>query len=361
MERAEPPARVLANALLVLPDRSIEGDLIIRGSAIAALAAPGKGDGAEIWDLDGRRVAPGRIDAHTHGGWGIDFYTDGAERLVEAAARFAEIGVTTLLPTLHAAPPEEMLDRIAEAARACAACPALHGIHLEGPFISADRRGALPEAGILPYDDRLMERILAAAAGSLRVLTFAPEVVPAAALRRIRSAGVRLSVGHTAAGSDVTRAAIREGAWRATHLPNAMAPIHHRGSGPVLPLLLDERVRVEVIADGVHVDDDFLRLVLALKGRKGVMAVSDSIPAAGLGATEGGFAGGVVTSDGRRAARGDGTLAGSVMFLPAALERLEGELGLTPWEIAALGSSTAAADLGLPRTGRIASGCRADL
>jgi len=363
-----PAVRVLRNAECVLPDRVLLADLVLRGPVIDALAPAGEGDAelpggerAEMYDLGGRRTTPGIIDLHIHGGFGIDFQRDAPERVAAGAERLAAAGVTTLLLTLVSAPEEELLDRLSTAARACELSPAFAGIHLEGPFIARDRRGALPEAGVLPYDDARMERILSAAGGKLRVLTFAPEAIPVAALRRIRARGVSLSIGHTDGDAAATRAAIDAGAWRATHICNAMPPVHHRAPGPALECLLDPRVRCEVICDGVHVDDRIIALARRLKGPEGVVAVSDAMPLAGLGPAAGEFCGHEVQSDGTRAILDDGTLAGSVMFLPDALRRTGTALDLAPSDLVALGSTAPALDLGLPRNGRIGRGCRADL
>ncbi len=356
-----PPIRVLRNATLVLPDRCLEGDLLLQEKQILSLARAGEGEGEEIWDLQGRHVAPGLIDLHTHGGWGIDFSHDPVERLVALGEHYARSGVTRLLVTLVPAPEHEMLECLKQAARACQASPVLVGIHLEGPFLARERRGALPEAGILPYDPGLMQRLLKAGGGFLRVMTFAPEAIPLQDLPKIESSGVRLSVGHTCADAATTEAALGAGVTRATHLCNAMPPVHHRSSGPVVPLLLDSRVSVEVIADGFHLEDRFLELILAVKEKGTVVAVSDSIPLAGLAPGEREFAGTVVTSDGRRATRPDGTLAGSVTPLFAALKRVQEQLQLPLEEVWRLGSLAPAQDLGLKGSGRIGSGCHADL
>lgn len=353
--------KVLRNAEVVLPDRTLLADVVLRGPTIDLLTSPGGGTGVETHDLEGRRVTPGMIDLHIHGGWGVDFYRDSPETIAESAERFAAIGVTTLLLTLHPGPEEELLDRLHSAAIACTLSDAFAGIHLEGPFIARDRKGALPEAGILPYTPRTMERLLLAAAGKLRVMTFAPEAIPTAEVRRIRSLGVNPSIGHTSADAEDTRAAIDAGAWRATHLCNAMPPIHHREAGPIPELLLDPRVRVELICDGQHVDDRVIELVRRTKGPDALMTVSDAMPLAGLGSAAGTFCGAEVQTDGVQATLEDGTLAGSVTFLPDAVHRTARALELDPSVAVRLASTVPALDLGLPRTGRIGRGCRADL
>jgi len=355
------PPRVLRNAEVVLPDRTALADLVLRGPTIDSLLPPGRGQGVEVHDLGGRRVTPGLIDLHVHGGWGVDFYRDDAERIASVADRFLASGVTSLLLTLHTGPIDEMLDRIANAADACELSPVFAGIHLEGPFLARDRKGALPEEGIHAYDAELLGRIVEAAHGKLRVMTFAPESLPPAALGGLHSLGVGLSIGHTSSDAAAVRQAIAAGARRCTHLCNAMPPIHHRDPGPIVELLLDDRVRVEVIPDGRHLDDRVLEMILRLKGPDRVIAVSDAMPLAGLGAAAGSFCGQEVQTDGERATLADGTLAGSVTFLPEALARTASALQLSPSRLVSLGCTAAAQDLGLPRTGRIGSGGRADL
>lgn len=353
--------QVLRNGTITLPDRSVAGDLILESGRIRSLAPAGQGRGEILWDLEGRRIAPGLIDLHTHGGWGVDFARDSVDRMVEAATLFAKAGVSRLLPTLYPGPIDWMLDRLAVCAEACEASSSLVGIHLEGPFLAKDRKGALPEAGILEFEPELFDRLLQASKGQLRIMTFAPDVVPVAWIRKIQSTGVTLSIGHTSASADETEAAIRAGVTRATHLCNAMPGIHHRDPGPIVSLLLDSRVRTEVIADGVHLDDRFLRLILQCKGLDGVIAVSDSMPLAGLGACTGEFAGVEIMSDGKRACRQDGALAGSVATLYQALERTQESLGLSAHERFRLGATAAAEDLPHSHLGRIATGAPADL
>lgn len=355
------PVRVLRGANLVLPDRVVTGDLLLRDHWIERLAPAGQGRGQEIWNLEGFRIAPGFIDLHTHGGWGVDFAVDGVDRICEAAASYGRIGVTRLLITLVPRPWNELLEQLHVAAQACEREPSYIGIHLEGPFLCRDRRGALPEAGIIDYTPERWAALHEAARGQLRIMTFAPEAIPITDLSRIRGQGCILSIGHTSADHLLTRAAIRAGAWRATHLCNAMPGIHHRNPGPIIPLLMDERVRVEVIADGEHLDDEMLRFIIRSKGDEAVVAVSDSMPLTGMGPASCEFAGTEVVSDGCRVTHPDGTLAGSVTPLSTSLLRLERELGLKLPQISRLGSVAPAADLGLPRIGRIATGHRADL
>jgi N-acetylglucosamine-6-phosphate deacetylase len=352
---------VLRDVEAVLPDRVSRADLVIEGAVIVALAGPGTASGDEIWDLGGRRITPGLIDAHIHGSHGTDFTSGDAETIASCAEDLAARGVTTIYPTIIPGTEQEMLSAIRECLRASELSPSILGIHLEGPFVSTGRMGALPEAGFHTWDESLFGRLVEAGSGQLRIMTFAPEEIPLTAQKKFGLVGVHGSIGHTCADAKQTNAAIAAGARRCTHLCNAMAPMHHRDPGPVTALLLDDRVRCEVILDGHHLDDETVRLALRMKGAGGLMAVSDAMPLTGLGVSSGTFCGQEVCSDGSRATLKNGTLAGSVTLLPAALARTAGALGLDDSLISAIGSSNAAEDLGLPKRGKIQSGYRADL
>ncbi|MGE4620303.1 MAG: amidohydrolase family protein [Planctomycetota bacterium] len=355
------PKVVLRDAQAVLPDRTLRADIVMQGSVIAALAAPGTASGDEIWDLGGRRVMSGLIDAHIHGAGGVDFTAADAETIAGCAEQLAMAGVTTIYPTIVPGSEPQMISALKECARAKELSSSILGIHLEGPFVSGGRRGALPVAGVHSWDEQLFDRLHDAANGQLRIMTFAPEEIPISAQKRFSAVGVLGSIGHTCANAEQTRASIDAGVRRCTHLCNAMPAIHHRDPGPVMELLLDKRVRCEVILDGHHLDDEMVKMAMKLKGADGLMAVSDAMPLANLGVSTGVFCGQEVCSDGSRATLTDGTLAGSVTLLPEALKRTGEKLGLALPELAALGSANAAADLCLPRRGLIRSDYRADL
>lgn len=357
----DPRVRVLRNASAVLPSRTVSADVVIQSGRIQSLCPAESAVGDEIWDLRGRELGPALVDSHTHGGWGVDFATAGVDDMVRAARLYARAGVARLLPTLYPGPVDWMLERLRDLAQACERSPALVGIHLEGPFLAADRRGALPEAGILPFDSTLLDRLTEASAGWLRVMTFAPEAIPTERYRALQSRGLVLSIGHTSCDADRALDAVRAGVHRATHLCNAMPVMHHRAPGPVVPLLLDSRVRVEIIVDGIHLADPFLQLVLSLKPADRVLAVSDSMPLTGLGPAHGDFAGQSVQSDGARVTAADGTLAGSVTALLPALERTAAALGLSRTRLYQLGATAPAIDLPHSHPGRIATGAPADL
>jgi N-acetylglucosamine-6-phosphate deacetylase len=262
------------------------------------------------------------------------------------------------------------------------------GIHLEGPFLSAARCGAQDPRHMIAPDVAAFERLHAAAAGRLRVITVAPELPGATALIKAAArAGVIAAVGHTDATADITSAAVDAGASHATHVFNGMRPLHHREPGPVGALLDRAEVSCEVIADGVHLHDTAIRLVARAVGPGRLVLITDAMAAAGmpdghyrLGSMRVDVAGGVArlaaeahpataragpadASAGPAGANAGpaGAIAGSTATM-ASVVRHAIAAGLPVTEVAAAASTTPARVLGLgDRTGALRVGLDADL
>ncbi|MDT7766652.1 MAG: N-acetylglucosamine-6-phosphate deacetylase, partial [Mycobacterium sp.] len=225
--------------------------------AVGTGAAPRAADR----DLGAVTVAPGFVDTHVHGGGGANFSTGSAADTSIAVALHRRHGTTTLVASLVTAGPAELLRQVVELADDVRA-GVIAGIHLEGPWLSARRCGAHAPSLMRDPGPAEIDRVLDAGAGSIRMVTLAPERDGAiAAIERIVGAGVVAAVGHTEATYQQTRAAIRAGATVGTHLFNALRPISTREPGPVIALLEDSRVTVELITDGVHVDAALYRHV----------------------------------------------------------------------------------------------------
>jgi N-acetylglucosamine-6-phosphate deacetylase len=249
-------------------------------SAVGAGPAPRPADR----DLGGATVTPGFVDTHLHGGGGANFST--AERVdtATAVAFHRRHGTTTLVASLVTAGPEDLLRQVAALADDVRS-GVLDGIHLEGPWLSTQRCGAHQPSLMRDPDPAEIDRVLEAGGGTIRMVTIAPERDGAvAAIRQIVDADVVAAVGHTEATYDQTRAAIDAGATVGTHLFNAMRPINTREPGPVIALLEDLRVTVELITDGVHVDPALYRHVCRSAGPDRVSLVTDSMAAAGMSA-----------------------------------------------------------------------------
>jgi N-acetylglucosamine-6-phosphate deacetylase len=249
------------------------------------------------------------------------------------------------------------------------------GLHLEGPFLAAARCGAQDPRHMIAPDVAAFDRLLARAAGWLRVITLAPELPGATDLiTAAAQAGVIAAVGHTDATADVTAAAVDAGASHATHLFNGMRPLHHREPGPVGALLDRDEVSCEVIADGVHLHDTAIRLVARAAGPGRLVLITDAMAAAGmpdgryrLGSMWVDVAGGearLAAGAGSGASAGprvSGAIAGSTATM-ASVVRHAVAAGLPVTDVAAAASTNPARVLGLAgRTGALCPGLDADL
>jgi len=201
----------------------------------------------------------------------------------------------------------------------------LEGMHIEGPFISKQFPGAQNVGCILPPDPALMGQIIDAADGMPLLFTVAPEAEGGLdAIDYLISRGCRVSAGHTGAGPDCVREAIRRGLRSFTHTFNGMPPIHHRAPGTVTMALGERCAYAELICDGIHIAPEVIKLAYAAKGADGLILVSDSITAAGLPDGDYSLAGdGVIVKDGRATtAANPNTLAGSTTNLLTELRNL---------------------------------------
>ncbi len=233
-------------------------------------------------DLGAVTVVPGFVDTHLHGGGGANFSAADHAETATAAAFHRRLGTTTMVASLVTAGPEDLVRQVASLAEDVRS-GVIDGIHLEGPWLSTLRCGAHQPALMRDADPAEIGRVIEAGGGAIRMVTIAPERDGAlAAIRQIVDAGVVAAVGHTEATYDQTRAAIDAGASVGTHLFNAMRPINTREPGPVIALLEDPRVTVELITDGVHVDPALYRLVCRSAGSDRVSLVTDSMAAAGM-------------------------------------------------------------------------------
>jgi len=369
--RTLPPSRLLTGGRVVTPEGVLSpGWIRLAGNVIDA-AGPGAATdqpGLPVTDLHGAWVLPGFVDMHVHGGGGTSFTEGPADDARRAAEFHRGHGSTTIVASLVTAPLADLEARAAMLA-GLAREGVIAGIHLEGPFLSAARCGAQDPRHMITPDVAAFERLHAAAAGHLRVITLAPELPGSAAL--IKAAvrgGVIAAVGHTDATADITSAAVDAGASHATHLFNGMRPLHHREPGPVGALLDRHEVTCEVIADGVHLHDTVIRLAARASGPGRLVLITDAMAAAGmpdgryrLGSMLVDVAGGVARLAGAAAADPVGAIAGSTATM-AGVVRHAVVAGLPVTDVAAAASTTPARVLGLgDRTGALGPGLDADL
>lgn len=275
---------------------SLRGRLLVDGKLITGTLtwSSGRIDGVELeGEIGGAElpiVAPGFIDLHVHGFGGFD-PLDASGGLDGMARALAAAGTTAFQPTLFPAAPET-LGRHAEtvwanASRLGARGARVIGLHLEGPFVNPRTAGALPVADLAVPSPAALRAILGSASGDgrgVRTMTLAPELPGAAELvRELARSHVRVSLGHSAATAAEARAAARDGACGATHLFNAMAPLHHREAGLAGFALTDAALACELIGDLVHVGAEAIELALRARGPQSLCLVSDALRGAGTG------------------------------------------------------------------------------
>ena len=289
--------------------------------------------GADVVDAAGAVLTPGFIDLHGHGGGGYSF-DDGAEAIGRALAVHRAHGTTRSVLSLVANPVPTLERSLAAIADIADRDPLVLGSHLEGPFLAPGRKGAHNPDFLISPSAAFTEQLAAAARGTLRQVTIAPELPGALeAIAAFAAAGVVVAVGHTEADEALAQAAFDRGARLLTHAFNAMPGIGHREPGPVVAAIRDERVTAELILDGVHVHPDVARLLLdAADGR--VALITDAMAAAGSadGAYRLGSLDVTVVDAVARLTKADGSpgsIAGSTLTLDRALRLAVRQCGLS--------------------------------
>jgi N-acetylglucosamine-6-phosphate deacetylase len=323
--------------------------------------------GAQVLGFPGATLGPAFFDVHIHGAAGHDVM-EATPHALEAVGRFlASRGTSTYLATTVTAPLDTTFRALDGLANEIAKLPQpgrarLLGIHLEGPFLSHEKRGVQPAEHLLAPSIATFDRLVDAAHGHVRLMTLAPELPGAVELaKHASSRGVRVSLGHSNATAAETRTVIAAGAVSATHTFNAMRPLDHREPGILGTVLTTDTLFSELICDGIHTDPEIVRLWWRAKGPERAILVTDAMAAAGMPDGEyqlGGFP--VQVKDGRATARG--VLAGSVLTLDRALSNFVRFTGATIDQGLRLLSTNPAAMTGLAhRAGNLAPGKSANL
>jgi len=273
---------------------------------------------------------PGFIDVHIHGAGGRDVMEGSEEALVAVTKKVAKFGTTSLLATTVTAGADDTCRAVAGVSKYITTQhetseprAEILGIHFEGPFLSKERRGAQPAQFLQLPSAEYLERLLRAASGNARILTIAPELFGAMpCIDAARSLGMVVSIGHTDATYEQARVAVAHGAHHATHVYNGMRPFTHRDPGVIGAVLTTPELTAELIADGVHVDEVAMKVLLQAKGAGGIVLISDGISATGmpdgsymLGDQEVAVSGGICRT-------ADGKLAGSTLTLDRSLRNV---------------------------------------
>jgi N-acetylglucosamine-6-phosphate deacetylase len=335
---------------------TIEGDRITR-------VGPGSAPGGEVRDLGGAWLAPGFIDTQVNGGGGVLFNdcptVDCIDAIGQAHRRF---GTTGFLPTLIS-DDLSVIDTAITAVESAIArgVPGVLGIHIEGPFLNASRKGIHDASKFRTLDDRAIALLTRLKTGRTLV-TLAPETTTPAMITRLVQAGAVVAAGHTDADYPTTRAALDAGMTGFTHLFNAMSPLTSREPGAVGAALEDINSWCGLIVDGRHVDPVVLRLALRCRPRNRFMLVTDAMPSVGSPDDHFMLQGRRISVRDGVCLDPDGVLAGSDLNMAAAVRNAHELMELDLPAALALATTNPAEFLGLgDRRGRIQPGLAADL
>ena len=309
--------------------------VLIEDGQLAAITtqrdAPGHDEHIDYGD---GTICPAYLDVHVHGGMGHDVMEATPAALERVGGFLAKHGVGAYLATTVTAPVDTILRSLDGLAKIIQRPTGRHpqengavplGIHLEGPFLSHEKRGVHPPGDLQRPSIALFDRFWAASAGTIRLMTIAPEVAGAdssdeamALIEHATKLGVRISLGHSNADTRTTLRAITAGAVSATHTFNAMRALDHRDPGILGTVLDTETLFAELICDGIHVDPALVRLFWKVKGVERAILITDGMSAAGM--PDGEYMLGdlkVQVSNGR--CMHEGRLAGSILTLDQAV------------------------------------------
>ncbi|MBX3054418.1 MAG: N-acetylglucosamine-6-phosphate deacetylase [Caldilineaceae bacterium] len=315
-------------------------------------------------DAAGCFLLPGFIDLHIHGGAGHDTMDATPTSLPAISTFIARHGVTGFTPTTMTAPHPPTVAAVQNISRSLAQVmpgAAILGVHLEGPYISPRFPGAQAKENIRPANLAEFGELLAA--GPVKLITLAPEEAGAGALiDAALAAGVRVIIGHSAASYEQAIAAFDRGVSQATHTFNAMTGLHHRKPGVVGAVLSDDRIFAQLIADTVHVHPAAMAVLARCKGLDRLLLITDAIRATGLPDGESELGGQPVFVRDGQCRLADGTLAGSILTMDAALRHFIAATGWPLEKAWPVTSRTPATALGIAdEYGSVSPGYRADL
>lgn len=357
---------IIRNATVYTPNKIIRNGAVLVGAGqiLDVLEANQVrwNSQATVMDATGLHLVPGFIDLQLNGAIGLDFTTE-PRSIWPVAAYLPRTGVTSFLPTIVTAP----LTAVAAAQKIITSGPPRGfqgatplGLHVEGPFLHPDKKGAHNPAYLQrPTAEKVADW---SSENGARLVTLAPELDGALeVVRLLTKRGVVVSAGHSTATFAQAKAGFDAGICYGTHLFNAMPPLHHREPGLAGALLADERAALGLIVDGEHVHPEMVKWVWRLVGNGRLNLITDGMAA--LGMPPGNYSLGdfAVIVDETTARLPNGTLAGSLLTLDTAVRNLITFTGCTLAEALPTVTSTPANLLGLPHKGRIAPTCDADL
>jgi N-acetylglucosamine-6-phosphate deacetylase len=342
-----------------------QADVLIEDSTIVAVG-PGVAASmtCERIDAAGRIVAPGFVDIHIHGGAGHDTMDGTREAIEGIAAYIVTRGVTSFCPTTMTAPADDIMASV-QAVHECQRNPIQGaqplGVHLEGPYIAAAKKGAQPEQHVRTATSLGYEGFFSL--GNVRLISLAPEIEENRSLiAYARSRGASVAVGHSAASFEQVAEAVKLGVNHSTHTFNQMEGIHHRRPGTVGAALMLDDIYAQFIADGIHLHPAIVGMIVRLKGPEHAVLVTDAIRGAGMPDGEYELGGQPILVKEGAVHLADGTLAGSTLTMDRGVRNIAAFTGRPLRECIQMATLTPARSISVSnRKGSLEPGKDADI
>ena len=371
---------IFTNARIVLPDTILDDHYLSVKNGVIESIGKGTPDRKQLnscttVDCGGQYLSPGFIDIHCHGGGGADFMDGHMEDILTAARAHLIHGTTGICPTTLTCSDEELFtffESFRQAREVTEQMPHLLGIHLEGPYFSPAQAGAQPPKYLVHPSPEHYHEILRRGQGNIVRWSAAPELPGALELGdELAGKGIKVSMGHSDAGFEDIVNAMEHGYSQITHFYSAMSTITRKRGRRVLGLIecgyLFDRLKVEIIADGIHLPPELLKLILKCKNHDDICLVTDSMRGAGmpdgpslLGSKKNGVP--VIIEDGIANMPDFSSFAGSVATTDRLVRVMVQKAGLPVWEAVKMASLNPASFLGIQETyGSIQPGKSADL
>ncbi|MDD3655947.1 MAG: N-acetylglucosamine-6-phosphate deacetylase [Atribacterota bacterium] len=364
---------VILNGTIFTPFQSFEGHIMIEKGKIISVT-PIKDSTkdsssfgqAEILEARNKYIMPGFIDLHVHGGDGADVMDGEYGAIKKIAANHCHYGTTAFLPTTLTMSKDDIiksLQSIGEARLKGTGAAEILGIHLEGPYINPEKKGAQNKEDIIQLSKEEFLAFNQASGNLIRLVTLAPEMPGALDfIPWLCEQDIIASAGHTNATYEEMQDALQSGLNHVTHLFNAMRGLHHREPGIVGAALSDSRITVEVIADGIHIHPIILKIIHQMKGSNKIVLITDAIRATGLPEGTYDLGGQKVIVAKEQARLQDGTLAGSVLTMNKAVQNIVTKADIPLGEAIQMASYNPAKCLGINnKKGSLEPGKDADI
>lgn len=326
------------------------GDVLISEDKIVEIGKDLYNVDAEVIDLKGKKIVPGFIDIHIHGGVGYDTMNATYEALNAISIHLAKHGVTSFCATTMTMDVPYILNalkNINETMKKGTGGAQILGAYVEGPFISKEHKGAQDEKYIIQPDKELFDKFLEVSGDNIKVVALAPEKDPDGSfVEHVTKKGVKVSLGHTNATYEEMKNGVEHGATIAVHTYNGMKGLHHREPGALGEVFLDDRIYSEVIVDFIHTHPASVKLLIKIKGTDKVILISDAMSACGLGDGEYKLGGQKVFVKNGEARLESGSLAGSTLTLDKAVKNIT-SLGVPLFEACKMASLNPAKAIGV--------------